>query len=302
MDVSLIVCSRNRADSLSETLASIVRAAENEPKASVELIVVDNGSTDRTSEVVDTFARTSLLRVRRAFESRVGLSSARNTGLRIAKGAVVALTDDDCRLSPDYLTDLLTHYAADVRPVLRGGRIELGDMDDLPITIKTHDRTERLNAKLYPGGFVHGANMTFARNIPERIGGFDQRFGAGSRFRSAEDADFIYRAFMAGFPVEYVPDMTVVHWHGRRQLDDAIGLHENYDFGDGALYAKQLLRHPAILRFPLRSLRRYLRELRGKSVPKAALDRKYGSVLYQNARGFLSYCRYGIVSRSPTKL
>jgi glycosyltransferase involved in cell wall biosynthesis len=75
--------------------------------------------------------------VRLLLEPKRGLSRAHNRALRAAQGELLAFTDDDCRLSKDYVNDLLRHDAADTELVLRGGRIELGDPTDLPLTIKT---------------------------------------------------------------------------------------------------------------------------------------------------------------------
>ena len=292
MQVSLILCTRNRASRLRDALASICRAFEREPAIEAEIVVVDNASTDGTADDLAKFAATSPIRTVVVSEPRPGLCAARNRGLRSATGDVIAFTDDDCRVSETYASELVAHFAADDGPVLRGGRIELGDRDDLPITIKTEPSIRRLDRKLHTGGFVHGANMAFAREIYERIGDFDERFGAGAWFRAADDADFVYRAYRAGFTVEYVPDMVVTHHHGRRDLDEAFRLHDNYDFGDGALFAKHVMRSPSILRFMVRTLKRFTFERLGREVPALALGRTYGMVLRHNARGFLSYCKH----------
>ena len=68
-----------------------------------------------------------------------GLLVARNCGIRRAQCDLFAFTDDDCRLVPNYFVDLLAHLQSDRVPTLRGGRVELGDPLDLPMTIKTDD-------------------------------------------------------------------------------------------------------------------------------------------------------------------
>jgi len=73
--------------------------------------------------------------------------SRSNVALRAAQGEILAFTDDDCRLSKDYVNDLLRHDAGDAEPVLRGGRIELGDPTDLPLTIRTTPDRIRWNRR-----------------------------------------------------------------------------------------------------------------------------------------------------------
>jgi len=96
--------------------------------------VVGNGSTDQTSAVIQQWASGSPFPVRLLSEPKAGLARAQNLALRTAQGEIHAFTDDDCRLSQNYVNDLLRHDAADTELVLRGGRIELGDPTDLPLT------------------------------------------------------------------------------------------------------------------------------------------------------------------------
>src|SRR5258708_22965256 len=62
-----------------------------------------------------------------------------------AQGELLVFTDDDCRLNKEYVTEVLLYDAADIEPVLRGGRVELGDQTDLPITIRTTTTRQRFN-------------------------------------------------------------------------------------------------------------------------------------------------------------
>jgi GT2 family glycosyltransferase len=86
------------------------------------------------------------------------------------------------------------------------------------------------------------------RGIVERIGFFDERFGPGTSVRAAEDHDYILRAYLAGITIEYVPDMLVFHYHGRKLVSDGKKLLRNYTTGYGALYAKYLFKYPDVCR------------------------------------------------------
>jgi len=161
---------------------------------------------------------------------------------------VLVFIDDDCKLDRDYLRDLERHYRSGEKWLIRGGRVELGDARDLPFTIKRCEARERLTPAVHPGGFVLGCNMTMHRDVAARIGPFDERFGAGGPLRSAEDTDYLVRAMLLGMPDEYVPDMTVLHHHGRRDRKSIDRLHRDYSLGNGALCLKHVRHAPWLLR------------------------------------------------------
>ena len=164
--------------------------------------------------------------MRLLFEPKPGLSRAHNRALLTAQGELLAFTDDDCRLNKDYVNDLLRHDAADTELVLRGGRIELGDPFDLPLTIKTTpDRIRwhrRMNSARHQpiSGQINGCNMTMRRALVEKLGPFDERFGPGG------------------------PDMTVIHHHGRKTPQQGRALLRGYLIGCGALNARYIFKHP----------------------------------------------------------
>lgn len=265
--ISLLVCTRDRAAALARCLDAIAVAA-GRADAPVELVLVDNGSSDNTSALVsDWAASNSALDVTIVDEPVPGLSRARNAGLARARYDIVAMTDDDCLVREDYFARVLEKYVSDPTPRIIGGRVELGDPMDLPITIKT-DREPRLyRSGSRPGGFIMGANFTMHREVVDKLGPFDERFGAGGTFKAAEDTDYIVRADLAGYRVEYSPDFVVDHYHGRRGAGDAMKLSEGYYFGDGALYAKHLLRSRLSERMLRAVAKNALRELAGRGGP-----------------------------------
>ncbi len=83
--------------------------------------------------------------------------------------------------------------------------------------------------------------MAFGRCVVDRIGYFDVRLGAGTRFKAAEDTDFVYRALTACVPVIYEPTFAVQHDHGRSAKREQYRLEYDYLVGLGALLAKSLL-------------------------------------------------------------
>src|ERR1700740_2116977 len=92
-DLSLLICTRNRADQLAETLKRVSRIRS---RVNWELVVVDNESTDRTSAVVAEFANNSDHPVRLLIQPGRGVACAKNAGWQATKSPIVVCIDDDC--------------------------------------------------------------------------------------------------------------------------------------------------------------------------------------------------------------
>jgi len=237
ISISIVICTRNRAQQLNTCLAYI--AALNTSIA-WELIIVDNGSSDNTSCVLREFARSASFPVIILNEPVPGLGRARNRGWRAARGEIIAFTDDDCYVLPDFPGEVLEAFA-DPKIGYCGGRIKLYDSSDYPITINESTVPEFFPPnKYFATGVIHGANMIFRRAALVDIGGFDNCFGPGARFYG-EDSDACTRASFAGWWGAYTPGPTVLHAHGRKAADVVI-LRRSYDIGDGAYAAKFILR------------------------------------------------------------
>src|SRR5215469_15154378 len=100
MDISLIICTRDRCHQLAHCLEAVRCIICDRPW---ELIVVDNGSTDETADVVREFITTNKIRANYLFEGMLGKSNGLNTAIKAASGEILAFTDDDCYPAPDFL-------------------------------------------------------------------------------------------------------------------------------------------------------------------------------------------------------
>jgi glycosyltransferase involved in cell wall biosynthesis len=287
MEITFIICTRNRAASLLQALNSVTAATQSH-REDIELLIVDNGSTDSTRDVVDAWAATAPLPVEVIYQPRRGLSAARNAGMAAAKGRLLVFIDDDCALGLGYVDDLLRHYRGDAAPVIRGGRVELGNPEDLPFTVKVSEVRECMNSNTHPGLLILGCNMVIPRIVTETVGWFDEQFGTGARFRASEESDYIYRAHCAGIEVEYVPDMAVRHFHGRRTFNDIAKLSAAYFVGNGALYAKHF-RNPIFARRLWGHTRMAVNELFGGQTFDATLGLTYRRLTLYTMFGMARY-------------
>ena len=250
MDVSVVVCTYNRARLLGRALAAI-QGQRTAPGLSWELVVVDNGSTDQTKDVVATATAASEMPIVYVFEGRQGKGFALNTGARAAHGAMLAFTDDDCRPEPSWLqdiTDAFDRWGADGL----GGRI-LPEWSSPPppwLATDRHlwtsialldDRTVR-RVELGPwqrehGFRVWGANMAFRRKAIDAVGGFDPRIGPrGAKKYSHEDIDLVRRMVLAGKVVTFDPIPTVHHWVGPERMRKNFYRRHAFHYGEGSAF------------------------------------------------------------------
>ncbi len=233
--LSLIVCTRDRAPRLTRLLAS-VDAARRPP--GFELVVVDNGSTDATPEVVAGHAAAAPYPVVAVVEPVAGLGRARNRGAGAACGDVLAFTDDDCLVDDDCLEQLLAAFAE--LPIgFASGRVLPADEGEAPaaLQVATSFRFLRLAQPVRPGQ-VQGANFAVRSTALVDVGGFDDRLGAGTPFR-CEDVDLVARLLAEGVVGAHVPGAVVRHAHGR-DVQHTAGLERHNDHARGAFWAERL--------------------------------------------------------------
>jgi O-antigen biosynthesis protein len=223
--VSVVVCTYNGGRTLEQCLRSLL--ALDYPD--YEVLVIDDGSTDNTADVLAGFPS-----VRAIHQPNRGLSAARNLGLRAATGAIVAYTDSDCYADPDWLTHLVDHLS-------RGGAAAVGGPNLSP-----EDGWLAACVAASPGQPMHvlesdqvaehvpGCNVAFRREALEAINGFDPQYR-----KAGDDVDVCWRLQQAGHWITFAPGAFV--WHHRRQTPRAF-LRQQAGYGE----AEALLRfkHP----------------------------------------------------------
>lgn len=290
--VSFIVCTRDRPQKLLACIASIC-ATVRRCGVAAEVVIIENGSQPglMLSEHPVFDAGGGLCRLVRLHQA--SLSEARNVGMAQARGGLFVFVDDDCLLHADYLADVLRHAertrAAGVLQYLIGGRVRLGDPADLPFTIKDSADAQTFQTDVHPGGFIQGCNFFLPRETAALIGRFDLRFGAGARFRAGEDTDYLIRAHAKGVLIRYVPDMMVLHHHGRRTFAEVDRLNRNYAFANGAILVKHLRRHPWLAKHLAWTIRSTLLERIGGPRFDVAVGLTWGSVTGAQLRGAVAF-------------
>jgi glucosyl-dolichyl phosphate glucuronosyltransferase len=224
--ISVLICTYNRARLLRETLTAI--RSLDVPDCDVEVVIVDNNSTDNTRLVVEEAARESTVPVTYVHERQQGKSFALNTGLAHARGDVIALTDDDVLPARHWLTrivsifrdrdvtfafgkvlprwgdvpppELLTPPAQDI-----WGPLAIVDYGDIATDYLPAHTGQRLPI---------GANLAFSRHALIAIGGWRTDLGkVNNTLISGEDHEIFVRLRRHGLYAGYYdPQVAVRHY------------------------------------------------------------------------------------------
>ena len=203
--ISVIIPTFNRAAILVDTLNALLR--QDYPAERLEIIIVDNSSSDNTEEVVREAHRGSRCPLFYHRKENRGPAASRNYGIARARGEIVAFTDSDCRPCPGWLRAGVSAFgpgiglvSGPIRPVFHPNR---------PVGHFYHQIDEvTAENPLYPS-----ANVFFSKAVLQEMGGFDERFGVrfwGSLL-GGEDTDLAWRAKRAGHLSAFAPAARVDH-------------------------------------------------------------------------------------------
>lgn len=218
-DVSVVIPSRSRPHALDECLGAIEGQASD---IAFEVIVVDDGSASPIAPANDTLD----LRVARI--PHAGPSAARNVGAGLARGEIIAFTDDDCRPEPGWLAAISAaldrHPDAIVAGIVRNGlpRNLFAETSQVLVAFLVDYYEDGLSSRFFTSNNIAMRRSTFAA-----LGGFDTEYTRAA----AEDRELCARALDCGVPVVVDHDIVVVHYH---DLSAASFVRQHYRYGRGA--------------------------------------------------------------------
>jgi glucosyl-dolichyl phosphate glucuronosyltransferase len=216
--ISVIICTRNRADLFDKAIASVL--AQDFPRSAYEIVVVDNGSSDHTRQVAHRYAAEA--NVRYVLEERVGLCIARNTGWQAASAPYVALFDDDAIARPGWLAAIATAFERSRGDVgVIGGRVDpiwlaprpnwLADEIAGALTIVDWGPAEKEISDLKREWLV-GANMAAPKGVIQEVGGFHPWLDrVGNNLLSSGDVHLQMEIVRRKYRCLYVPAMAIEH-------------------------------------------------------------------------------------------
>jgi glycosyltransferase involved in cell wall biosynthesis len=208
-EVSVVICTFNRSAQLGRALDALLAQTGG---VDYEVVLVDNNSTDATRAVVaERLSRSH--RLRYFFEARQGIPYARNTGLRATRAPIVAYTDDDVMVGPEWVATVKRLFDENPDIDMLGGRVRpiwpadvpswvtpqqlgpfaLGERGDAPIVVSADNAAPCLV----------GANFAFRRSVFERVGAFDPAYPR------SQDREIQLRLWEAGGRGLYAPELVI---------------------------------------------------------------------------------------------
>ena len=215
-ELSVVICSLNRRDLVLDSVRSVQTDAG--PRQ-IEILAIDNGSKDGSREALQDLARSDS-RIHVLWESRLGLSHARNAGISAARGGLVAFIDDDAIVVPGWTNAVIGAFASGPGIAALGGKSTLAWPNGirpswLPVRYEPYysgvDYGDR-RMLLDPPRIPYGVNMAFRRSWLVQLGGFDTRLGRrGRSLISSEEQELFLRLRAEGGEIWYEPGAEVLH-------------------------------------------------------------------------------------------
>ena len=214
LDLSVIIPTFNRAESLQRLLQSL-DALECPDSFLFEVLVIDNGSDDGTRGMLrEQQAQPWRFSLEVLDEKDRGKARALNRGLAHARGRIILVVDDDVVVHPQCLLKHVECYRTTDFAALQGRILPGVDSEGRPADPK---RLREYNIPVVDYGDevreirgLTGTNMSFKREVLERVGFFDMRLGPGAAGFS-EDTEYSMRIRRAGFKIGYTPHAVVYH-------------------------------------------------------------------------------------------
>lgn len=212
---TIIIPTKNRADSVAKLLASIGRLEGLVAALRPEIIVSDNDSHDETAQTLETIAKCFPVALRRIKSQNPGKSAAINEALRIAEGKTLAFLDDDVIVDTQWLVEV-EKFCATEKHKAGQGRILLqapeADDENLQKLLRRYRTIPYVNFKPSTAEVhsLNGANFVIDRKLLQSLGGFDERLGPGASGTS-EDVELAQRIHKAGYRIGYMHDAIVHH-------------------------------------------------------------------------------------------
>ncbi|MFC2055704.1 glycosyltransferase family 2 protein [Chloroflexota bacterium] len=256
--ISVLVCTKDRPEKFGRCLKSIVESlqARFEDQELTEIVVVDQSKDDQTRRNTEKYQNIKYIKMK-----SVGISRARNLGIKNTEAEIIAFTDDDCVVDPNWITTIMDSFEDYSEIDALFGRSLAFQYPDRKVTHITtahelgysyraeDDRGRRCYALItreekalydkpcYPASWLGSSNnMACRRSAIERMGLFSEYFGAGSPGISAEDPELAYRFLRLGGKILYSPNTLVYHdaWHDLEQAETVIN---RYIAGHATLWA-----------------------------------------------------------------
>ena len=202
MYVSVVIPTFNRKNSLNKTLQSLIN--QNYPQNKYEIIVCDDGSTDDTPALMKSTQNGASVEIKYFVQANSGPASARNLGIREAKGEIIGFIDDDCIAVPDWINSTLKHFG---QPKIGGVQGPTLQISKIPLRKKVFNYARTANVTKQDYSYA-SCNIFYRKDILDAIKGFDSNFPVPCW---GEDTDLGNRIALRGYDIVFDDDVKVFH-------------------------------------------------------------------------------------------
>lgn len=292
--ITIAICTFNRAEYLRDTLNDLSNQTADPNR--FEILMIDNNSTDHTTDVCNLFKESHPdFRFRYFHEPNQGLSHARNRAFDEASEEHVLFIDDDVHLEENFVAEGLNYIEANPDLRCAGGRIFVsfddGDPGWIPHELMPmfglHDLGDQ--KKRYPkDNFPRGGNMLIHKKVVKSTGYFDPELGRiGKELIGSEEKAYFDRARKSGFTLHYLPELNLHHRIGNERLTKEYLKNQSIGIGKSEYFRLRSSR--------LSLIGKFLSEI-VKSVGSILLGAMYIVVGKWKAAGFLLRFRYWVLT------
>ena len=212
--ISVVVCAFNEEKLLADCLTGLSK--QNYPQDRYEILIIDDESTDNTFEISERFIASLSPDSARARVARIvhgGLSVARNSGIQLSEGEIVAFIDGDAVADPDWLIELSKPFLSGADYV--GGRIDCLNTDSWVAMFLQRTRNRQFFGPKVFSDHCIGCNMAFRREVFEAVEGFHENF------ISRGDESTLQARIRKNFHYAPAPDAVVLHERPDSLIDGA---------------------------------------------------------------------------------
>jgi len=314
MRASVIVITRNRPNSIPETLAALSRQTHPD----FEVLVVDSSDA---AEQGKTEAAVKQGGASYIFEPRRGQALARNAAVPLTTGAILVFTDDDCIPEPDWLAQKVQNFSDPAVWACTGRVIQhdaggasglfeevagqdLGvekriftkddirfDLGVLLVNVTKVFAKHMKGRAPVPFGVGHGSSMAFRREAFRVNGAFDERYGWGKPFGGCEDIEILYRTLKSGHTVVYEPAAIVRHKH-RFLAEEVFKTRYVYSYAGAAFMRQNQADALMVFMFYGRLLQLWIKRTQYRLLRNQDLAKSFGSDLRGYLDGWAAYRKY----------
>jgi GT2 family glycosyltransferase len=224
--------------------AALTRCLEGLFNGSVlpaEVLIINQGQYSAVEQMLQPLRSQHSIPLIHCPQPPRGLSAARNLASMQAHCHIIAFTDDDCVPGAEWLGQVERRLISDpMADGVTGSILPLLDESSglFPVSIRTMRKSMTFQGRTLPWHVGSGGNFAIRRNWLHRIGGYDERLGAGSAGKAAEDTDLFYRLLKAGAVIRYEPELVI--YHENQDAARLVRSFWNYSHGIGAFTAKHV--------------------------------------------------------------